>query len=48
MELVGFQNKSSQEFLEVGHVRNHDPVGTQISFNTQSFVPGAGRPTNQL
>lgn len=45
MDLVGFQNKSSQGFLKVGH---DDPVGTPISFHTQGFVPGAGCATNQL
>lgn len=48
MDLVGFQSKPSQDFLEVGHEPNDDPGGTQTSFDTRGFVPGAGCATNQL
>lgn len=48
MDPVDFQNKSSQDFLEVGHEPNDDPVGTQISLAIQGSVPGAGCATSQL
>lgn len=47
MDLVGFQNKASQDFLKVGREPKDDPEGIQISSNTQGFVPRAVCPTNQ-